>query len=390
MKNERQIAELIFDKFRSAKCKMGEFVMLNTIRSSLINTLNPKEKDLFNTVLDGLKITGYITYEQSIYGIRLTQKGFDYIYDKDQIEKMVNVPWIIPAFKNTDWEKAYNKMWRIIGPKDTAICYIKGPDFYDLVLKFTDELPPSYGKYVDFLRDKELSTSRVDYYKELINSLDEPKRFQLYGELQVFIENKLVPHKEKLDASEEDSLLDIVTSGIDTPNDSPADASILSDGDHPVVFISYSWDDTNHESWVLKLATRLREKYSIDVILDKWDMKLGKLLPHFMEHAITDSQRVICVMTPNYKKKTDNLSGGVGVEYSIISSEIQKNVQTDKYIPLLRAGSKDDIPTFLEGRNYVDMRDDTLFDENVKNIARDIWDEPIYKKPSLGSKPQFD
>ena len=43
-----------------------------------------------------------------------------------------------------------------------------------------------------------------------------------------------------------------------------------------------------------------------------------------MAHAVKDSDRVICVMTPNYKKKTDNLEGGVGVEYSIISAEIKK------------------------------------------------------------------
>lgn len=71
----------------------------------------------------------------------------------------------------------------------------------------------------------------------------------------------------------------------------------------PKVFISYSWDDKEHEDWVLKLAKDLRCKNGIDIILDKWDMKLGKPLTHFMAHAITDSDRVICVMTPNYKKK---------------------------------------------------------------------------------------
>lgn len=60
--NERQIAELIFDKFRSSKCKAGEIVPMRVIRFSLIMNLNPKEKELFDIVFVGLQITGYFTY----------------------------------------------------------------------------------------------------------------------------------------------------------------------------------------------------------------------------------------------------------------------------------------------------------------------------------------
>lgn len=140
---------------------------------------------------------------------------------------------------------------------------------------------------------------------------------------------------------------------------------------------------------MLNLATHLQSKYGIRVILDKWEMKLGKLLPHFMEHAITDSQRVICVMTPNYKKKTEKLVGGVGVEYSIISAEIQKDIKTEKFIPLFRSGNLEDIPVFLSGRDFTDMRDDANYEEKTEELARDIWNEPKCKKTALGSKPKF-
>ena len=158
--------------------------------------------------------------------------------------------------------------------------------------------------------------------------------------------------------------------------------------EHPVVFISYSWDGKEHEDWVLKLATDLRTNYGIDVILDKWELKLGKLLPHFMAHAVTDSDRVICVMTPNYKKKSDGLKGGVGMEYSIISTEILQNINTEKFIPLFRSG--EDAPIFLAGRDYIDMRDDTKYLEKIEDLARDILEIPKYKKPVLGNIPKFD
>lgn len=388
MKTEREIAELLFDTFRAAKCKAGEIVMMRTIKFSLVEKLNPKEKELFDIVFVGLQLTGYITYENSsLECIKLTQKGYDYIYDDEQIKNMLNTPWVIPVYGKTDWDKAYNKLWRIIGPQETAKCYIKGPEFYNLVLKFTDVLPPSYGGYIDYLRKKELSTSRVDYYKDLVNSLDEQNRFLFYGDIQMFLEDKFISHQETIEMN---SLLNIDTSDLEGQVDDLVDNSTNSDENHPVVFISYSWDDTNHEEWVLKLATRLQSDFGIEVILDKWEMKLGKPLPHFMEHAITDSQRVICVMTPNYKKKTDKLSGGVGVEYSIISSEIQKDVRTDKFIPLFRSGNMDDIPTFLAGRDFIDMRNNAEFDTRIKDLARDIWNEPKYKKPVLGAKPKFD
>jgi hypothetical protein len=156
----------------------------------------------------------------------------------------------------------------------------------------------------------------------------------------------------------------------------------------PKVFISYSWDDKEHEEWVLKLAKELRSNNGIDVILDKWDMKLGKPLTHFMAHAVTDSDRVICVMTPNYKKKTENLDGGVGVEYSIITAEIQKDIKTEKFIPLFRSG--EDVPVFLAGRDYIDMRDDSKYDEAIEELVRDIFNKPKYKKPELGAIPKLD
>ena len=161
-------------------------------------------------------------------------------------------------------------------------------------------------------------------------------------------------------------------------------------GEHPKVFISYSWDDKEHEEWVLKLASDLRSKYGIDATLDKWEIGFGKLLPNFMEHAITDSERVICVMTPNYKKKTVELQGGVGVEYAVMSAEIQKNIKTGKFIPLFRNGSIEDIPTFLAGRDYIDMRDDSKYDEAIEELVRDIFDKPKYKKPELGAIPKLD
>ena len=58
MKTERELAELIFDKFREQKCKTGQIITLKSIihDKSIIN-LTPMEQDLFYKVLNGLQYT---------------------------------------------------------------------------------------------------------------------------------------------------------------------------------------------------------------------------------------------------------------------------------------------------------------------------------------------
>ena len=194
MTNERQMAEAIFDLFRKNKCGTGQMVLMNVVRTSLIFNFNPKEKELFNTVFVGLVNTGYIEYVvTSPERMVLTQKGCNYIYDPNLQSKMFRTPWVIPNPDKTDWTKAYNRLWRIIGPTEGAICYIKGSDFYNQVTKYNEELPPTYSAYIAELRERDLSTNRADYYKALIESIgDGENRMRLYIDLQQLIEGKIV------------------------------------------------------------------------------------------------------------------------------------------------------------------------------------------------------
>jgi hypothetical protein len=394
MKKERELAELIFDTFRKINSKANHIVMMRTINLVIYPKLNPKEQEIFYNVLNGLIFTGYYTYEQgSLECLRLTQKGYDYIYDEDQTELMLKKPWILPIFENTDWDKAYFKLWKIIGPQDSAIHYVGGSIFYKLIMELCDDIPPSYSHYIEQRRNDVLSTSRVDYYKDLINHLDEDNRKQFYINIQLLIEN------DSISKTEGNNEFSFDTSPIikeETTKSVEPKIEIDSEDDNeeiPTVFISYSWDSIEHETWVLDLATKLR-KNGVNAILDKWDLgSLGKPLPHFMEKAIAKSKRVICIMTPNYKKKTESLAGGVGYEYSIISAEIfTDDINTTKFIPLFRNGTDSNaIPTILKGRKYVDMRDDSQFEDKfVHELLRDIHDEPKFKKPSMGKKPSFE
>lgn len=73
-------------------------------------------------------------------------------------------------------------------------------------------------------------------------------------------------------------------------------------GRNPKVFISYSWENKENKEWARELADKLLEN-GIDAYIDQYDLSLGDRLPQFMEQQISDSDYVLIICTPEYKKK---------------------------------------------------------------------------------------
>ena len=135
------------------------------------------------------------------------------------------------------------------------------------------------------------------------------------------------------------------------------------------VTISYSKDSEEHKAWVRKLAKDLQEK-GVYVILDQWELKPGHPIPHFIARSIKEAERVICIMTPNYKKNYDELE----YEYFIIDSEISKNTSGNKILPILREGSEDEsCPSSLSRRSYLDFRKDDSYESSLNLLLREIF-----------------
>ena len=160
--------------------------------------------------------------------------------------------------------------------------------------------------------------------------------------------------------------------------------------EHPIVFISYSWDSEEHKEWVLQMATRLRND-GVDVILDRFHLRPGVNLSFFVENSLRTSNRIITVLTPQYKTKADNRKGGVGQEYTIINNELIKDiVANDRIIPVLRSGNSDNsIPDFLKTYIYVSFTEDNSFEKNYEELLREIYKSPKITLPELGAKPSF-
>jgi hypothetical protein len=157
----------------------------------------------------------------------------------------------------------------------------------------------------------------------------------------------------------------------------------MTDTTSPKVFISYSWDDATHKSWVKELAARLR-KEGIDAKLDQWEVTLGSQTPQYMEQSVRDNDFVLIVCTPQYKSRSDNRTGGVGYEGDIMTAEVFVHRNHEKFIPLLRNGEwKDAAPSWLAGKAFLDFRGDTYSEDEYQELYRNLFDERE-KAPPLG------
>ena len=73
--------------------------------------------------------------------------------------------------------------------------------------------------------------------------------------------------------------------------------------EHPKVFISYSWTSSDHEQFVLDLATSLRN-HGVDAVLDKWDLRPGQDKYVFMESMVIDPTASTNRLAPPVKSPT--------------------------------------------------------------------------------------
>ncbi len=155
----------------------------------------------------------------------------------------------------------------------------------------------------------------------------------------------------------------------------------------PRVFISYSHDSPEHKAWVLRLATDLRNN-GVDTSLDQWDLAPGEDVAAFMQRGIAESDRVLMICTQEYVSKADAGSGGVGYERLIITAEVVQNIDTKKFIPLVRNNNVEPkVPRFLGPRVYIDFNGDARYEEKREVLLRELLGAPALVKPPLGGNP---
>ena len=74
-----------------------------------------------------------------------------------------------------NWTGVYNRLWRLIDAKGN--CYFSGPRFLNIIREVNLDLP-SYNQLIDERRVAGKSTTRRDYFYDVLMELDEPTRWR--------------------------------------------------------------------------------------------------------------------------------------------------------------------------------------------------------------------
>lgn len=159
----------------------------------------------------------------------------------------------------------------------------------------------------------------------------------------------------------------------------------------PTVFVSYSWTSDEYAERVVDFVTDLRNA-GIEVVFDRYDLTEGQDKHAFMERTVTDPtvDRVLILCDPLYAEKADGRRGGVGTETLIISPKVYASAEEDRFIPVImeRDGDQIRVPTYLEGRIYVDLTGSDRI-VHFQRLVRRLHGKPEIVRTPLGAPPAY-
>ena len=86
--------ELILKEFEKQNSRAGHILMLRNLNFGLLQKLNPKQQEQFEPAINSLIEKGFIIFEDGSAGIeslRLTQLGYDSLYNKSKSVSQIEV-----------------------------------------------------------------------------------------------------------------------------------------------------------------------------------------------------------------------------------------------------------------------------------------------------------
>lgn len=164
--------------------------------------------------------------------------------------------------------------------------------------------------------------------------------------------------------------------------------------EHPKVFISYAWIDEENTNRVRDFVNRLR-KDGIETVFDQANLRPGQSTIHFMETSVHDPSitSVLMLLTPEYKRKADDKTGGVGTETQIISAEVYNDVNNTKFVPVIfdtfGNNLQECLPIYLKSRFFVDLSDSRNYENEYIKLVRALYGVPTTTLQPIGSRPAW-
>ena len=146
------------------------------------------------------------------------------------------------------------------------------------------------------------------------------------------------------------------------------DRENVESGAYKSVFVSYSYDNHDHEMWVKHFVDVLKAR-GVKVAFDK-DLPYGSDIPSFMVNGISESEVVLIIGTPEYMVKVRaSQTTGAKFEGVVITNSLMNDIATTKFVPILREGTyHTSFPMLLEHRKGIDFTNDSMFDAMIEEL----------------------
>jgi hypothetical protein len=151
------------------------------------------------------------------------------------------------------------------------------------------------------------------------------------------------------------------------------------------VFISYKWEDPDHNVWVERLASDLRAR-GIEALLDKWEVRYGESFSDYMTRGINTADVVLFIMTPKSIGAAEAAaSGGGAVKFEVQLATARRLAgEAFRFIGILRRGDRP--PAHLRDFRYADFRDEAAYEASLRHLIADLRGSterpPVVTEPS--------
>lgn len=133
------------------------------------------------------------------------------------------------------------------------------------------------------------------------------------------------------------------------------------------VFVTYAWEDEEHNGLV-KSFTDLLRKQGYDATMDVKESQQSTSInfSRMMIDNLTKADKVVTILSPKYCEKADNNTGGVAFEFNMIVNDMKDNPK--KYI-FAHFGKQDRdqiTPYSIKGTDILNLKEDQ--DNNFNNL----------------------
>ena len=350
--NLEKYVNYVMSFYERLNCGVGQGLFLyRTMRGVVLRDgITQEDLQILYRIVHLLYCNEYLDVKLQDFFV-LTEKGFQYIQGATDLPFESHLELVVDFEKdNTIF---FQQLWWLIGKEEKAPFYVTGPMFYNIICHYiTTE--PTYSLFIQKRTEQGLSTSRVAWFDELTKKILKEERVHFLKDLSRVVDEEY---------NKGESVENADTQSSNNPFETIENA-------YKKVFISYVHEDRDHNNWVGQLANDLQEEFNVIIDID---IPLGEDIIKFMEKSVRDSDKVLLILTPEYKRKADNREFGAGYETKLITTEIYNNDDTIKFIPIVRKGTfKTSYPTYLGMRNGLDMTKDELYEHNLEILKRNL------------------